>query len=158
MDFRQIGMRNLMVTLAVLVCFGCSNSDDVPVQFSYKGDTFSFQLEEFEKDFKNVSGNASGPGFKQASGELDDVFSHLFEEVQFEMDSRWEGRYFKLSIDFDEDKGGQDILQEMIKEIQEGTEINMTTKMDLIRVKCLEEADGLAATPTPNDPGGWQRI
>lgn len=135
-------MKNLMAALAVLVCFGCSNADDVPVQFSYRGDTFSFQLEEFGKDFKNVSGNASGSGFKQASGELDDVFSHLFEEVQFEMDPRWEGRYFKLSVNFHENRADQNLLQKMIKEIQDGMDIKLSTKTNLIKAKCLEEVDG----------------
>lgn len=135
-------MRNVFICCSILVLFGCSNPSNDLVEVSYDGEAFSFKFEELKNDFSSISsttGEAEGNGFIQASGELDFVFSKIFDGYQINMDPKWEDRTFKLTINYAESEGYHQFFQELTERIQGETKINIFSKTGFIETKCLEE-------------------
>jgi len=130
-------MKKIFVCLCTLVFFGCSNTDEVPIDVSYEGETFSFMLEELEIGMINVSGGAFGDGFVQALGGLDAVFTEIFKGYQIKMDPKWEGRTFKLSINYSEDREEYYFFEDLIEQIQSKAQITISSKAGMLEAKCL---------------------
>lgn len=72
-------MRNLAFLTVLLIFTDCTNSSPKPVDVSYQGTTYSFQLERtVDLGLPKTSAYSSGDGFRQTTGELDYVFSEIW--------------------------------------------------------------------------------
>ncbi|MFO7825719.1 MAG: hypothetical protein R6V72_17410 [Cyclobacterium sp.] len=134
-------MRNIFICCSILVLFGCSNPGNDQVDVSYDGEIFSFKLEELKNDALSIPSTrawAKGKGFIQATGELDFVFSKIFKGFQINMGPKWEGRIFKLTINYAESEGYHQFFDELTARIQDETQINIFSEMGLLDTKCLK--------------------
>lgn len=104
-------MRTLTLLTVLFVLTACTNSSESPVDVSYEGGTFSFQLKRLEDTgFTKMSGQSSGEGFRQATGELEDIFSHIWGDYRYRMDPQWKGENFNLILRFSEGEVDEDLL------------------------------------------------
>lgn len=139
-------MKFPIVFFFVLVCSSCNQTRKGDIDVVYNGNAFSFRLEKLGNTAftTNMRGQSSGEGFRQATGELEDVFSQIFENHHFEMDEKWQGIYFKLTLNFSGDMQEDYFLGEITEEIQRETHVVVTSKVEIASIKCLEVVDSVA--------------
>jgi len=140
-------MRNLTFITALLIFTDCTNSSSKLVDASYHGATYSFQLERtVDLGFTKLSAQSSGDGFRQATGELDYVFSQVWGDYQYRMDPKWIGEIFNFTLRFSGKEVDTDLFIEVADRIRQQIGINFKLKEEKIAAQCIQVNDQIALT------------
>ncbi|KEO75641.1 immunoglobulin domain-containing family protein [Anditalea andensis] len=142
-------MRIIIFITVLFVFAACTTSSKSPVAVSYEGDTFSFELNRMEETgFTKISGQSSGEGFRQAIGELDNIFSQIWGDYQYRMDPQWKGKNFNFTLRFSEEEVVGDLFWKVAEVISRQSDIFIDLKgEETVYAQCLQVADqGLLAS------------
>jgi|GEM_PF-2029953 len=140
-------MRNLTFITVLLIFTDCNNSSQRLVDASYEGVTFSFQLERTEDlGFTKLTAQSSGDGFRQATGELDYVFSQVWGDNQYRMDPKWNGEKFNFTLRFSGREVDIGLFLEVTEEIRQQSGIYFELKEEKMAAQCIQVNDQGALT------------
>lgn len=140
-------MRNLAFITALLIFTDCTNSSPKRVDTSYQGATYSFQLERtVDLGFTKLSAQSSGDGFRQATGELDYVFSQVWGDYQYRMHPKWIGEIFNFTLRFSGREVDIDLFIKVADEIRQQSGIYFELKEEKIAAQCIQVNDQVALT------------
>lgn len=126
----------------IIVLFGvlaCTHSSEDPIAVTYEENSFYFELKIMEDTgFIGISGKSSGEGFRQATGELEDIFAHIWEDYRYRMDPKWKGINFNFTLRFSENGVDERLFKKMAAEVSRQSGISIDLKEEKIAARCLK--------------------
>lgn len=138
---RQTGciMKTVIIVIVLFVVTACANSSENFIAVTYEEKAFHFELKRMEDTgFTDISGKSIGEGFRQATGELEDIFAHIWGDYRYRMDPKWKGINFNFTLRFSENGVDERLFKKMAAEVSRQSGISIDLKEEKIAARCLK--------------------